>query len=183
MISAIVLAAGLSTRMGKSKPLLPFGSRTLITHIVEILRETPLDEILVITGHERAALEKLFVDSSAQTIFNSDYAAGEMLSSVQIGLQSASLQSSAALIVLGDQPALEASVVAQIISAFRDKRGSVVFPSYKMRRGHPILIAREHWPAILELRADQTLRDFFRGVSPDAIHHVSVNSPRITNAN
>ncbi len=179
MLTAIVLAAGLSTRMGRLKQLLPFGERTAVAHIVSVLEGCNLDEILVVTGHERAAVERALAGSRCKTIFNSSYASGEMLSSVQAGLSSTSVQSDAILLFLGDQPALESSVVEQIISAYRDSRGSIVIPSYQMRRGHPVLIARKHWDAILGLCKDQTLRDFYRNVDAAVIQYVNVSTASI----
>lgn len=173
MITAIVLAAGLSTRMGQSKPLLSFGESTVIEHILSVLHRCSVDAILVITGHEREAVERRLAGWPVQTVYNSQYAAGEMLSSIQIGLRAAPAEADAALIVLGDQPALERSVVEQIIAGYRDGPGSLVIPSYRMRRGHPLLIDRRHWGEILSLREGQTLRDFFRGVD-GAILHVEV---------
>lgn len=179
MLTAIVLAAGLSTRMGTLKQLLPFGERTVVSHIVSVLEDCPVDEILVITGHERAAVEQSLTSSRTKTIFNPNYAAGEMLSSIQAGLASASDRADAALVFLGDQPALERSVVTQIVTAYHNGQGSIVIPSYQMRRGHPLLIAREHWAAILDLQPPQSLRDFLRHINASAIHHVDVSTPSI----
>ena len=173
MITAIVLAAGLSTRMGQSKPLLPFGKRAVIEHILSALRECPVDVILVVTGHEREAVERRLAGWPIQTVFNPQFATGEMLASIQVGLRSAPDEAGAALIVLGDQPALERSVVEQVIAAYRRGPGSIVIPSHQMRRGHPLLIDRRHWAEILALREGQTLRDFFRGAA-GAILHVEV---------
>ncbi len=173
MIAAIVLAAGLSTRMGQSKPLLPLGERTVIEHILSVLQTCPVDAIRVITGYEREAVERRLAGWPVQTVYNPHYATGEMLSSIQVGLRAAPDEADAALIALGDQPALERSVVEQIVAAYHNGQRSIVFPSYQMRRGHPLLIGRKHWREILALREGQTLRDFFRGVE-GAILHVDV---------
>ena len=85
MIAAVVLAAGLSTRMGQAKPLLPWGERTILEHILSILLECPVDEILVITGHEREAVERRLGQGPVRAVFNPHYAAGEMLSSIKNG--------------------------------------------------------------------------------------------------
>lgn len=177
-VTAIVLAAGLSTRMGgRLKPLLPLGDITVIEHILSTLAACPIDEIIVVTGHQRRAIEQHLAGRPARTVFNPDYAAGEMLSSIQLGLRSASENSDAALIVLGDQPALESSVVDAVIAAYCNGRGNVIIPSFQMRRGHPILIARTHWKRIVELEG-KTLRDFMRDVNAQ-ICHVPVDSPGI----
>jgi len=173
-----MLAAGFSTRMGRSKPLLPFGKQTVVEHIVSVLAECPVGEILVITGHDREAVERRLAGWPVRAVFNPDYATGEMLSSIQAGLRSAAAEAGAALIVLGDQPALERSVVEEIVAAYRSGQGSLVAPSFQMRRGHPLIVGRKHWEAILALGTGQTLRDFFRGVG-QAVHHVVVNTPTV----
>lgn len=162
--------------MGQAKPLLPWGERTVIAHILSVLLECPVDEILVITGHEREAVERHLVPGPVRAVPNPHYAAGEMLSSIQAGLRSTTAD--AALIVLGDQPALERSVVEAIIAAYREGRGDIVIPSYQMRRGHPLLIGRRHWAEILALGEGQILRAFFRGVGRE-IHHVEVTTPSV----
>lgn len=177
-VTAIVLAAGLSTRMGgRAKPLLPFGDRTVIEHILSALSVCPIDEIIVVTGHQRQAIERHLVGRPIKTVFNPDYASGEMLSSIQCGLRSASEDSDSALIVLGDQPALESAIVDAVITAYRDEMGRVVIPSFQMRRGHPILIDRTYWETIVTLEG-KTLRDFMRDVQAE-IFHVPVNTPSI----
>ncbi len=177
----MVLAAGLSTRMGRPKALLPFGGRTIIEHILGVLEHSSVGEILVITGHERDAIERLSNKFHARAVFNPHYAAGEMLSSIQAGLNSISAHADAALIVLGDQPLLEHSIVEQIVAAYYEGRGKIVIPSYQKRRGHPVLIDRAHWGAILSLGEQQSLRDYLRGLDTTAIYHLDVDTPNVLN--
>jgi len=178
VITAIVLAAGLSTRMGRTKPLLPWGKYTVIEHLVSVLNDCPVQEIVVITGHEHAAVERCLAGSPARVEFNPDYATGEMLSSLQVGLKAASVEADAALIVLGDQPALEQSVVEELVGVYRKDQRPIVIPSYNMRRGHPLLISRTYWDTLVALGAGQTLRDFLRGAG-DAIYHVNLITPGV----
>jgi len=178
-IAAIVLAAGLSTRMGgQPKPLLPFGEQTVIQRILGVLDECTVPEIVVVSGHHHHALDRALTGMPVKCVFNPSYANGEMLSSLQIGLGAISAHASAALVLLGDQPALEANVVQSVIAAHHAGLGSVVIPSYQMRRGHPLLIAHQHWSALLDLRVGQTLRDFMRAVNKE-IYHVAVDTPSI----
>lgn len=175
-VSAIVVAAGLSSRMGQNKLLLPFDGRTVIEHIVSVLLASPVDEVLVVTGHQHEALAQRLAAWPARLVFNPDYAQGEMLSSVQAGLRAAA--AAAALLALGDLPTLQPDVIARIVAAYRLGLGSIVFPSYQMRRGHPLLVDRSHWAAILALGGEQNLRAYFRSV-PAGIHHVAVDSPAV----
>ncbi len=178
-VTAIVLAAGLSTRMGGNpKPLLPYGNRTIIEHIVHTLNSCGLDDVVIVGGHYYHALKQRLAGKSVNIVLNPNYTNGEMFESLQAGLRSASAHSDAALFLLGDQPALEAHVVASVIGAYREGRGRVVIPSFQMRRGHPILIAHEHWQTILGLGEGKTMRDFMRAVNSQ-IYHVEVNTPSI----
>jgi molybdenum cofactor cytidylyltransferase len=178
-VTAIVLAAGLSTRMGGyPKPLLPFGDRTIIEHILTVLAQCPIGETIVVTGHRHPELEQHLARWPVRTVFNAQYASGEMLSSIQTGLRSASYESQAALIALGDQPTLSQALVEAIIQRFRQEGGGVVIPSFQRRRGHPILIGRPHWSAIMELKEGQTLRDYLRELGGE-IHHVETGAPSI----
>lgn len=158
-IAAIVVAAGLSTRMGQPKQLLPYAGHTVIEQIVSVLLQCPLAEVVVVTGHERQAIEATLADWPVRCVFNPNYKQGEMLSSVQRGLATLlEAKTAAALIVLSDQPQIEVPVVRRLIEAYQAEPGPLTIPSYQMRRGHPILIDRACWPEILALGWDQTLR-------------------------
>jgi molybdenum cofactor cytidylyltransferase len=177
-ISAIVVAAGLSTRMGEPKQLLPYGKHTVIEQIVSVLSTCSLDEILVITGHERQAIEAKLAGWPVRAVFNPDYEQGEMLSSVQRGLAALEAEMAAALIVLSDQPQIEAAVVQRLINTYRTEPGPLIIPSFQMRRGHPILIDRACWPEILALDPSRMLREVIRAHAGE-IHYVVVETEAV----
>ncbi len=179
LVAGILLAAGLSTRMGRSKPLLAYGGGTVVEHILSVLTFCPIQEIVVVTGHAREAVEPLLARWPVRSVFNPEYATGQMLASVQTGLRAVSKEASAALIALCDQPTVERAVVEQILDAYRVGLGSLVIPSFQMKRGHPVLIDRKHWEGILALEAGRSLRDFIRGLNADEIRHVEVDTPSI----
>ncbi len=179
MISAVVLAAGLSTRMGRLKLLLPYGEHTVIEQMVSVLLSSPVDEVLVVTGHERAAVEAALARWPVRTVFNPDYAAGEMLSSVQAGLRSVAADAWAVLLAVGDMPAIEVDVVAQLITDYQATGdGCVYIPSYRMQAGHPVLIPRLFWPAILALPAGANLRSVWRAEGT-RVQWVVVDTPSV----
>ncbi len=180
MISAIVLAAGLSARMGRPKLLLPYGEHTVVEQVVSVLLASPADEVLVVTGHARQAVERALAGWPALAVFNPDYAAGEMLSSVQVGLKAAAPASRAALLAVGDMPAIEAGVVAQLVAAYIGSSSDdyVYIPSYQMRAGHPVLVPRSYWPAILALPRGASLRSVWQAEG-SRIHWVTVDTPSV----
>lgn len=177
-VSAIVVAAGLSTRMGEPKQLLPYGEHTVIEQIVSVLLRCPLDEIVVVSGHERRAIETRLAAWAVRLVFNSSYQRGEMLSSVQRGLSALGPEVHAALIVLGDQPQLETTVVRQLLEAYHGGVGHLLIPSFQMRRGHPILIDRVHFSEILALGSGGTLRHVI-DAHADEIRYVEVESDSV----
>jgi len=178
MITAIVLAAGLSTRMGRPKQLLPFGEHTVIAQVVAVLQESGLDEIVVVTGHEHRAIEAELADRPVRCAFNPDFARGEMISSVQVGLRAASPEARAALIALGDQPQIEPQVVQRLIAAYRETGARLVVPTHGGRRGHPIVMDRSLWPEVLTLSWNDNLRTVVH-VHSDEILHVPVETATV----
>jgi molybdenum cofactor cytidylyltransferase len=173
MISAIILAAGQSKRMGQPKMLLPWGNTTVLEKVIATFKAADVEDILVVTGGDRDAVESL-VGGSAQIIFNPNYAKGEMLSSVQVGLVGLKPGAEAALIGLGDQPQVRERSVRSVLKAYRNSGASLVVPSFQMRRGHPWLVARVHWDEILEMRSPASLRDFLNRHA-DEIHYVELH--------
>jgi len=175
MITAVVLAAGRSRRMGTPKMLLPWGETTVLGHVIHTLRSTKVEEILVITGGAREEVEAL-VHPPVRALFNPDYQRREMLSSVQVGLRAAS--GAAVLIVLGDQPQVQKSSVELVLKEFTRSGSSIIVPSWDMRRGHPWLLPRELWGEILRMGSGESLRDFLNRHA-DEIHYVEVEDPGI----
>ena len=182
MIAAIVLAAGKSERMGRPKMDLPWGQTTVIGQVVTTLAQAGVDEIVVVTGGAsekvESALKVLPAKLPIHTVYNQRYIKGEMMLSVKRGLSALNDRFEAALIALGDQPQVEVGVVRSILSEFKSTRAPLIVPSYKKHRGHPWLIARSLWPALLNLTDSETMRDFLNQHS-DQIHYVLVDTQTV----
>src|SRR5690349_20877609 len=114
MISAIILAASQSKRMGQPKMLLPWGTLTVLEHVITTFINAGLQNILVVTGGSWEHVEKTLAGYPVQKVRNEDYATGEMLSSLQKGLRELPSQAEAALIGLGDQPQVKEETVRRI---------------------------------------------------------------------
>lgn len=177
MITALILAAGQSKRMGKPKMLLPWGETTVLGKVIATFKAVGADDIFVITGGDRERVEAL-VGNSVRTVFNPDFARGDMLSSVQVGLAELKVGVEAVLIGLGDQPQVQERSVRLVIDEYRKSRASIVVPSFQMRRGHPWLVARSHWDEILDMRFPKSLRNFLKNHSNE-IHYVEINNNSI----
>ena len=163
-ISAILLAAGLSSRMGRPKLLLPWGGTTVLGQVVSSFAMAGLEEIIVVTGGMRAQIESLVAELAinfpVRSVYNPAYARGDMLGSIQAGLAALDSRPRAALIGLGDQPQVREETLRRLRVAFVQTKSPLVIPSFQNRRGHPWLAARQLWPAILALPASTTPRQF-----------------------
>jgi molybdenum cofactor cytidylyltransferase len=101
-----------------------------------------------------------------------------MLSSLQTGLRALGPEFSAAMIVLGDQPQLDNRIVGELLSAYAEGKGRIVAPSYRQRRGHPILIDRSLWSEILDLPSNGAARDVINKHAADT-YYVNVSTDSI----
>jgi len=177
MIAAIILAAGQSRRMGQPKMLLPWGKTTVLGQVIATFQSAEVDDLIVVTGENRIQIEAL-IGTSARTVYNPEYKQGEMLSSVQKGLTNLKPEIQAALIALGDQPQVRERSVRLVMGVFRQSGASIVVPSFRMRRGHPWLVARLHWDEILALKSPESPRDFLNSHGRD-IQYVEVDDDSI----
>ena len=163
-ISAILLAAGESRRMGRPKLLLPWGKTTVLGKVVAEFAAANITDILVVTGGARNEVEDLLANLGnkfpVRTICNPEYAAGDMLSSIQAGLAALGPGPSAALIGLGDQPQVREATIRTICAVYSRTKAPLVFPSFQNRRGHPWLASRPFWAEILALPRSTNPRTF-----------------------
>jgi molybdenum cofactor cytidylyltransferase len=178
MISAIILAAGQSRRMGQPKMLLPWGQLTVIEEVIKTFMGAGIEDILVVTGGTRELVEKVIEPYPVQKIYNSNYEAGEMLSSLQLGLRALPDRVQATLIGLGDQPQIQERTVRLVCEAYRESQSKLVVPSFQMRRGHPWLVATPLWNEVLKLEPPESPRDFLNRHATD-IHYVEVDTSSI----
>jgi len=187
-VAAVILAAGRSQRMGQPKMVLPWGDTTVIGQVVRILTLARLHEILVVTGGARQEVETALEGSLVRTAYNPRFAEDQMAISLQVGLASLSPGIDAALIALGDQPQIQLDVVLQVLRGYQESRAPLVFPSYRMRRGHPWIIARPLWEMIQktafvetehpETKSNQSLRDILHAYA-EQIHYIEVANDSI----
>ncbi len=178
MIAAIVLAAGQSKRMGHPKMSLPWGQSTVLGRVIQVFKSASVHDVLVVTGGDREAAEEIAAECQADTVFNPNYEHDEMLSSLQIGLRAMQDDVGAVLVALGDQPQIREQTVRLILSESARSPEPLIVPSYQMHRGHPWLVRRALWDAILDLRAPQTPRDFLQANS-DRIRYLEVDTPSV----
>lgn len=139
-VTAIILAAGLSRRMGaRNKLLLPVGRVPMIRHMVNLYAASTAGSVLVVTGHDADEVESALAGSYADIVFNADYAQGQP-TSVACGLR-ATHAADTVLIGLGDQPLLTTADITALLAAHVAADTSrISIPSKGEQRGNPIVI-------------------------------------------
>ena len=181
-ISAVILASGLSTRMGRPKLLLPWNKKTILWEITSTLVEAGIQDIIVVIQARQQLLfdhiQKLAINSPVRIALNDSFEPEDMLSTIHCGLKAIEHSNSAALITLGDQPQIQEDVVRRICNAFFESGAKIVIPSYLMKRGHPWLISHSLWPQLIQLKSPFTPHDFLEQ-HKDEIHYVLVDNPSI----
>lgn len=177
-IGAVVLAAGMSRRMGQPKMVMPWGRSTVLGTVLDTLVTSEVKTITVVAGAEREKIEDIIKEHSALAVYNPHYKNGEMLVSLQVGLQHLPEDLEAILMVLGDQPQIQGTTVRAIIEKYKQDKPGIIMPSYNYRRGHPWLIGKLYWKEILALSPPQTLRTFISSHAGD-IDYVNVKTPSI----
>jgi molybdenum cofactor cytidylyltransferase len=178
MISAVILAAGESKRMGRPKMLLAWGAESVLEHVICVMKSAGVDDIEVVTGAVRRDVEAACSKLDARIVFNAAYSRGEMLGTLQAGLRALPFTTEAALVTLGDQPQIEASTVEALLRQYRASGARLIVPSYQRRRGHPWLLDLALWKEVLELKAPATPREFLNRHAAE-ICYVEIDSPSI----
>jgi len=175
--SAVVLAAGSSTRMGTVKQLLPLGGRPLLQHVLDNVRESAVGEIILVLGHAADAIRQKVELRDVKVVLNGNYRQG-MGSSLRLGLSTVDSRSEAALIVLADQPFVRAATFDRLFTEHTRTKAQIVIPTYRGFRGNPVLLDRSVFSEVMGLTGDIGCRAIF-GDHLEGIGKLSVDDPGI----
>ncbi len=173
MISAILLAAGESKRMGKPKQLMPFGQSTIVKQAIDNLLGSTVDEVIVVVGHMAEEVIKAVAARPVKLAINPDYHQG-MSTSIIAGLSLVDSHAQAVTLALGDQPLINKQTINRLVKEFYNHDKGIAIPTYKGRRGHPIIFAIKYKEKLLELKGDIGGRQIIKE-HPDDILEVAVN--------
>jgi molybdenum cofactor cytidylyltransferase len=188
-LSAVILAAGESTRMGSDKALLPWpparpgssaGAQTFLSAAIQAL--APFSEmVIVVCGKNEKNLASVAYANGASLVANPDPARGQF-SSLQVGLQEVLNRGrDAAMITLVDRPPVRTATLTTLCTAFAEVSNRIwaVIPEYNGKHGHPFLAAREMIEAFLKASATATAREVEHR-NLQHISYVAVDDPLVT---
>lgn len=136
--AAIILAAGVSARMGKFKPMLEIDGRTMIGRVVDAMRASGAAPIVVVTGYRDSELEQSLAHTDVQFVRNTSYYCTQMLDSLVLGLRALPADTERALVCPADVPLVEHTTIRALLAA----EGMFVRPVCEGVAGHPVVLSR-----------------------------------------
>lgn len=154
--AAVVLAAGGSRRLGRTKQLEPWGDSNLLGHVVRRTLEFPVDEVWVVLGHDAETILATTDLGEAYVIENLEWEEG-IASSLRVALDALTRLSRCdkALVVIGDQPDVPVETVEEILASHAREGRPVTVPKYRYNWGNPVLIDRSLWARVMSLEGDE----------------------------
>ncbi|BCS88054.1 DVU_1551 family NTP transferase [Pseudodesulfovibrio sediminis] len=147
-LAAIIPAAGLSSRMGAFKPLLPLGNGTVLSECISAFRVNHLKQIVLVTGKRAGEVGAEVLQTGIQIVHNPNYTDG-MFSSVQTGVGMLDDDIDGFFMLPADMPLVRCETVGRLMDEFTMFPSSVVYPRFLGERGHPPVIHRKMIPEIL----------------------------------
>jgi molybdenum cofactor cytidylyltransferase len=154
-VSAVVLAAGRSTRMGgPNKLLAELSGQKLVRIVTEQALASKAKDVIVVTGHQAELVEKALAGLNVTFVRNPDFAEG-LASSVKAGISAVPGHADGAVICLGDMPMISAGLIDHLIEGFAPDRGNLIaVPVSGGRRGNPVLWSRRFFNELMALDGD-----------------------------
>jgi len=162
MLSAIILAAGESARMGRPKALLQWRGKPFVEHVCAALRAAGVEDRVVVLGRASAEILAAWTPAGEKVAVNLKPERGQ-LSSLRAGLETASAYSEAYLVCLADQPTVLPETYKKIISFWSANKGSIVIPRVlrssdsRLKRGHPVIVPAQYRQLCFEGPLDKGL--------------------------
>src|ERR1043166_3686270 len=162
--------------MGEFKPLLAFGTQTVIESSVANLRAGGLNDIIVVVGYRGDEIRQQLKTAGVSFVANPNPDT-PMAASIALGVTGVGKQFEAVMIAPADHPAIPGDTVKLIVDEW-ERGAALVQPEYKGRGGHPVLVDRQYLDELLHLDSERGLRGFFERHRPET-RRLPVNSPFI----
>ncbi|MBP6010765.1 MAG: molybdopterin-binding/glycosyltransferase family 2 protein [Alphaproteobacteria bacterium] len=181
-VAALVLAAGKSTRMGDSNKLvLDLHGKPMIARTVAAIAACAAASITVVTGHNADAIKAALAGEPVELVHNPHFAEG-MSTSLKAGLAALPADADAVLICLGDMPAVTPDAIGKIIAAFNPTEGrAIVAPTFRGKRGNPVLFARAFFDEMRTATGDAGARALL-SAHADAVYEVETDAGVLADA-
>lgn len=162
-VSVVILAAGLSRRLGRPKQLLDWHGRPLVRAMAETAVASGVGPVAVVVGHARDAVVAALAGLAVPCVENPEYALGQGTSVATAARWATSESAEALLVVVCDQPLLQSHHIHYCVSVWQVDRPQVLIPRVAGTPTNPVMWRRDTWSALAELRGEQGGRVLFQG--------------------
>lgn len=158
-VAIVILAGGMSRRLGRPKQVLPLGGEPLVAHVGKRAHASRAVRVMAVVGGAREETMAALNDIVDEIIINDAYEEGQG-TSIAAGIRYLESTShmlgscEAVIFLLGDQPGIDPDVIDAVIEAW-EEGGSIVMAGYRDRPGHPVLFDRVHWKELGQLKGEQ----------------------------
>lgn len=178
-ISATILAAGGSKRMGKvNKLLLLIDNEPIIKIVCENVLKAKVDQVILVTGHQSSEVIKVVPNEINEIVNNKDWEKG-MMSSIYAGMSRLKKDINGNIIILGDMPLISSETIKSIIKEFNKYNGKhIVYPVFNNRQANPVIFPRKYFSEILFSDGDRGCKKVLKKYPKDSIG-IKVNSDEV----
>jgi molybdenum cofactor cytidylyltransferase len=149
LLAAVILSAGASSRMGRPKALLPYREGTFLEHLMEVTRDPRIEMTRVVLGAGAETIRAVANLDPSVVILNPEWEKGQ-LSSIRAGLRSLDgVDLDGMILCPVDHPLVSALLVSELVTKFYELKNAIVLPTYKGRRGHPVIFSKQLFGELL----------------------------------
>jgi molybdenum cofactor cytidylyltransferase len=179
--AGIILAAGMSTRLGRPKQLVRFGDRYLIDWVLQASLSSKLARVILVMGYKYAtimkALGKRLQNPRLEIVINQKYREG-MGSSLRLGLERARADFPSVMFLLGDQPIVDSPTIDWLLEKFWESEKDICVPVHKGVRGNPTLFSKAVYDKLLTIKGDMGAREIIQ-VNSKRVLFVELANPNL----
>jgi molybdenum cofactor cytidylyltransferase len=158
LLAAVILSAGASRRMGRPKALLPYREGTFLEHLIEVTRDARIGVTRVVLGAGAEVIRAIAKLDPSIVALNPEWEQGQ-LSSICAGLRSLEgIDTDGIILCPVDHPLVSALLVSELVERFYLEKKAIVLPTYKGRRGHPVIFSKTLFRELLAAPAEMGAR-------------------------
>lgn len=160
MISAVILAAGQSARLGEPKQLVPWQGMTLLDFTISVIQKSGIEDMVLVLGASADEIRKTINKHQLRIVYNVSWATGKA-SSIRAGLNAISFTSTGALFFLCDQPYLSSDLICSIVQAGDSSNTDIIAPAVGDQLSNPVLFKKRIFPAFYALQGEEGGKNLF----------------------